>query len=284
MTPIRQTLQKRGPQILPLLAVTCAVCGAKKGEANNWWVCFGVESERFALIGHFEEAEGLQRSAQGAERVNLCGEGCLYRRLSKALGSRSNGNVKGQRGRQTLIPSLSIHSPESSTGVSVYATGNRTKRRLSLRLTKPPLIQETFPVGEDIGRTTLGSAAHSPHPQPSTGDKAPAARTRQTAAIDKGIQIMGQIHSYEPLYVNGDLVGTIEMRDHRLTVGRYGKCKAKVWAKEVEIFGVIEGYVEAERIVIRKNASVTGTVCTPALVIEEGGCFEGNSSTHRAAD
>src|SRR5215510_11072286 len=81
--------------------VTCAVCGAKKGEANNWWVLFEAESHKAALIGPIAEAELLHRWRHGTAQFHLCGEGCLYRKLSGVLMPIVNGQMEGTKPAQT---------------------------------------------------------------------------------------------------------------------------------------------------------------------------------------
>src|SRR5215472_1360034 len=68
-----------------MLDLKCAVCGAKKGEANRWWVLFQADSNQAALISSMEEAETLQQWREQATRFHLCGEECLYRKLSGML-------------------------------------------------------------------------------------------------------------------------------------------------------------------------------------------------------
>jgi cytoskeletal protein CcmA (bactofilin family) len=84
------------------------------------------------------------------------------------------------------------------------------------------------------------------------------------------------------LHVNGEVVGTLELPDDRLTVGPNGNIHAAVSAKEIEIFGVIVGEVKADRVIVRKKAALIGDVFTRALIIEGGAWFEGRS-TMRAA-
>ena len=41
--------------------------------------------------------------------------------------------------------------------------------------------------------------------------------------IGKGVRVEGQIYSQEDLYVDGEVEGTIELQDHRLTIGPNGR-------------------------------------------------------------
>lgn len=98
-----------------------------------------------------------------------------------------------------------------------------------------------------------------------------------SATIGKAVKIAGQIYSREDLYVDGDVEGTIELMEHKLTVGPNGKVHAGVKAREVVALGVIQGNVEAsDRIEIRKDAKLVGDIKTARIVIEDGAYFKGS--------
>lgn len=98
-----------------------------------------------------------------------------------------------------------------------------------------------------------------------------------SATIGKAVKIIGQIHSKEDLYVDGDVEGTVEAPEHRLTIGPNGTVKATVKAREVVALGTIQGNVEAaERIDIRKDAKLVGDIKTARIVIEDGAYFKGS--------
>jgi cytoskeletal protein CcmA (bactofilin family) len=61
------------------------------------------------------------------------------------------------------------------------------------------------------------------------------------------VRIEGQIYSKEDLYVDGDVEGSIELQEHRLTVGPNGKLHSNVKAREVVILGNVQGNVEVNR-------------------------------------
>jgi cytoskeletal protein CcmA (bactofilin family) len=70
--------------------------------------------------------------------------------------------------------------------------------------------------------------------------------------------------------------GTIEMREHRLTVGSNGNVHANVRAREVVVIGSVHGNVEAtENVYLCKDAIVVGDLLTAAIVIEDGGYIKG---------
>ena len=101
--------------------------------------------------------------------------------------------------------------------------------------------------------------------------------SRSSATIGKAVKIIGQIFSKEDLYVDGDVEGTIECQDNKLTIGPNGKLQAGVRAREVVVLGQIKGNVEAnDRIDIRKDARLVGDIKTARIVIEDGAYFKGS--------
>jgi cytoskeletal protein CcmA (bactofilin family) len=97
------------------------------------------------------------------------------------------------------------------------------------------------------------------------------------ATIGKAVRIVGQIYSKEDLFVDGDLEGTVEALEHKLTIGPNGTVHAAIKAREVVVLGTIQGNVEAtERIEIRKDARLTGDIKTARIIIEDGAYFKGS--------
>jgi cytoskeletal protein CcmA (bactofilin family) len=109
------------------------------------------------------------------------------------------------------------------------------------------------------------------------GRMEPEASLGNAASIGKAVKIVGQIYSREDLYVDGDVEGTIELMEHKLTVGPNGKVQAGIKAREVVALGVIQGNVEAsDRLEIRKDAKLVGDIRTARIVIEDGAYFKGS--------
>jgi cytoskeletal protein CcmA (bactofilin family) len=116
-------------------------------------------------------------------------------------------------------------------------------------------------------------------PPAKTGAEMP----RGVAAIGKSVIIKGQILSREDLYLDGEMEGTVEVPEHRLTIGPHGKLQAGIKAREVVILGSVNGNVEAsERIDIRKDARLVGDIKTGRIIIEDGAYFKGSIDIVRA--
>ena len=87
----------------------------------------------------------------------------------------------------------------------------------------------------------------------------------------------GQIQSREDLIIEGEVEGTIEMIEHRLTIAANGDVRANVIAREIEVLGAIQGKAEAvDKVYIRKGAKFIGDIHSAGIVIEDGGYIKGN--------
>ncbi len=97
------------------------------------------------------------------------------------------------------------------------------------------------------------------------------------ATIGKAVKVVGQIYSREDLYVDGEIEGTVEALEHKLTIGPNGAVRAGVKAREVVALGTIQGNVEAhDKIEIRKEAKLVGDIRTARIIIEDGAYFKGS--------
>jgi cytoskeletal protein CcmA (bactofilin family) len=102
--------------------------------------------------------------------------------------------------------------------------------------------------------------------------------TRASAAtVGKAVKIVGQIYSKEDLYVDGEIEGTVEALEHKLTIGPHGTVHAGIKAREVVALGNITGNVEAsEKIEIHKESKLVGDIRTARIIIEDGAYFKGS--------
>jgi cytoskeletal protein CcmA (bactofilin family) len=97
------------------------------------------------------------------------------------------------------------------------------------------------------------------------------------ATVGKAVKIVGQIYSREDLYVDGEIEGTVEALEHKLTIGPHGTVHAGIKAREVVALGNITGNVEAsEKIEIHKEAKLVGDIRTARIIIEDGAYFKGS--------
>ena len=102
--------------------------------------------------------------------------------------------------------------------------------------------------------------------------------------IGKSVVIKGELNGSEDLTIEGHVEGTIQLRDHVLTIGPNGKIKAQVFAKAVIVLGEVTGNVTAsDKVDIRDNGSVDGDIISPRVAIAEGAHFRGSVDMQRKA-
>ena len=107
---------------------------------------------------------------------------------------------------------------------------------------------------------------------------------RDIVNIGKSIVIKGELNGSEDLTIEGHVEGTIQLREHVLTIGPNGKIKAQIFAKAVIVLGSVTGNVTAsEKVDIRDNGSVDGDIISPRVAIAEGAHFRGSVDMQRKA-
>ena len=97
------------------------------------------------------------------------------------------------------------------------------------------------------------------------------------AHIGKSVIIRGELSGSEDLYLDGEVEGSIDLRDHSLTIGPNSRIRAGIFAKEVVIHGKVDGNVTASsKVELKKSAVVAGDIRTQRIVIEDGAFFKGS--------
>ena len=90
------------------------------------------------------------------------------------------------------------------------------------------------------------------------------------------MRIKGEIRSNEPLRVDGEVEGVVELQ-HSLTVGPSGKVNANIKAREVTVLGDVKGNVDVSgRIAIKDNGSLVGDIRAAGIAIDDGAYFKGS--------
>ncbi len=105
------------------------------------------------------------------------------------------------------------------------------------------------------------------------------------ARIGKSVLIRGELYGSEDLFIDGQVEGTIELRDHNLSVGPTGQIHANVNAKEVIIFGAVKGDILAsDRVEIKKSGSLRGDLVAARVVIEDGAYLKGSIDIQKGGE
>lgn len=107
---------------------------------------------------------------------------------------------------------------------------------------------------------------------------------RGSATLGKNVTVKGQIYSREDLTIDGEVEGTVECHEHRLTLGPNARVQASLKARDIVIYGSIQGNVEAaDKIDIKKEAKLVGDIKTSRIMIEDGAYFKGSIDITKSA-
>src|SRR5215831_17291800 len=139
---------------------------------------------------------------------------------------------------------------------------------------------------DEAPRPATGQPTAAPQPvTPSAAGPRPDAThhmEKDIVNIGKSVVIKGELNGSEDLTVEGHVEGTIQLRDHVLTIGPNGRIKAQVFAKAVIVLGEVTGNVTAtDKVDIRDNGSVDGDIVSPRVAIAEGAHFRGSVDMQR---
>ncbi len=100
---------------------------------------------------------------------------------------------------------------------------------------------------------------------------------RDAAVIGPSIHIDGDLRGEEDLLIEGEVNGTVQLKNNSLTIGPQGKIRADVYAHSIYVDGFMEGDLYgSERVNIRKNAQVRGNITSPRVSLEDGAKFKGS--------
>jgi len=113
----------------------------------------------------------------------------------------------------------------------------------------------------------------------------PPAKTVSTpveqATIGRSLVIKGEVRGDESIYIDGQIEGTINFADHRVTIGRNGKVNANIVAREVVVMGLVEGNLQcSDRVDIRAEGRLTGDITTQRISVEDGAVLKGSVQVH----
>lgn len=129
---------------------------------------------------------------------------------------------------------------------------------------------------EESSPTTNTSAGMISQPKP-TSTKHTVSSPGEAATIGRSITIRGDVTGDEDLLIQGRIEGTVDLKQHSVTVGPEGRVKANIKGLMVTIEGEVDGDVRGqEQVALRSASKVTGDITAPRVVLEDGATFLGS--------
>lgn len=92
--------------------------------------------------------------------------------------------------------------------------------------------------------------------------------------ISFGTKIKGNILSGDVIHIDGNLEGNIMCEE--LIIGSRGHVYGQIKAKNMSIYGLLQGSAEAENVVIAKGARIMGDIVHNTIAVEPGAFIDGH--------
>jgi cytoskeletal protein CcmA (bactofilin family) len=103
---------------------------------------------------------------------------------------------------------------------------------------------------------------------------------RVVAWVGKSILFRGDLIGLEDMSIDGRVEGTIELRDHNLTIGPDAHIQADIVAKIVTVNGAVVGTITAsEAVHIGETGSVEGNITSRRVAMADGAVVKGHVNT-----
>ena len=120
-----------------------------------------------------------------------------------------------------------------------------------------------------VDRTTAPKpvARSEPAKTGATGDR---------ANIGRSITIKGDISGDEDLHIQGAIDGSVNLKEHNVTITSEGRVKADVHGRTITVQGQVEGDLfGGEQVILRPSCRVKGNITAPRVALEDGANFRG---------
>lgn len=200
---------------------------------------------------------GRYTSGQNCRR---CTGRCFWSRTSQGDCEGFRGGVERRRQEKNTTRN------EKEIGAKMWKARPEDNRPMTLSPSQP---------AQPASAPVVASASSPAAPAKET-PKAFAETRTDVGHIGKSVVIRGELTGNEDLYLDGEIEGNIDLRDHKLVIGPNGKIKATITARDVIVHGRVEGNLTAsERVELKRNSTLIGDVGTQRIVIEDGAFFKG---------
>jgi cytoskeletal protein CcmA (bactofilin family) len=108
----------------------------------------------------------------------------------------------------------------------------------------------------------------------------PVEERRTVAWVGKSVIFKGTLISSEDMTIDGQVEGTIEIRDQGLTIGPDADIRADIVAKTITIHGTVIGNIRAtDKVDIRETGRIDGDLVSPRISLADGALVRGRVDT-----
>lgn len=118
--------------------------------------------------------------------------------------------------------------------------------------------------------------------------KKPAAAGQIDTLIGEQCHLQGNLKSQNSIRIEGRIIGNVAC-EGMVVVGEKGRIEGNIEAKDLLVYGRIEGDITAGNLDLKTTAHISGNIDTHTLQVEPGAVYQGsvtmkNQQTAPAAD
>lgn len=103
----------------------------------------------------------------------------------------------------------------------------------------------------------------------------PGSIPRISSRLGQTIVFDGNLTGHEDLEIQGNFTGQVDLALHDLTIQKTSRVKADIRAKNLFLYGQLQGKVQAERVVISDTGHFTGDIIACKISVQNGAKFKG---------
>ena len=102
-------------------------------------------------------------------------------------------------------------------------------------------------------------------------------RISATKRLGETVSFKGILYGREDVQIEGEVEGAIELPENTLIIGKQASVQASIKARQVLVYGSVQGNIEAnETVILIRGARLIGDIRTPRITIEDGAFFKGS--------
>ena len=105
----------------------------------------------------------------------------------------------------------------------------------------------------------------------------PAENTNINTLIGEGCSFEGNLSLSSATRIDGHVKGNIQSNS-MLIIGESGKIEGDIHCTDLLIHGEVDGNIEAQKIELKRGATLNGDIKVNILIIEEGAVYNGHCS------
>lgn len=200
--------------------------------------------------------------------------------ILSSMGSLFDKKDSSEPKTRTPSPPSEIQKQQTFKAPDIAVEPEKAQQSVTVLPPKPAATPTPTPT-PTLGTQKMKAQANTFTTSPSLNSNGPSGlaqdENRPSAVIGSKITFKGELSGDEDLLIQGVVEGTVSLKGNQLTVGKLGKVKANLSAKNIIVDGTVEGDLIAEdHIAINASSVVKGNIIAERVTLEDGAKFRGS--------